>query len=157
MSGDSMDKRLIGRCGLYCGACSIYRGERDDAELRQKIAKSVNCSEEQVRCNGCGDLSSTCRGYGCKIVVCLRAKGLNYCYDCSEYEKKICTKHGKLAQSYLEIGVDLRENLKKIANGLAEEWLKESEARFKCSHCGQPLSAWKETCHKCGSKVSFIY
>jgi len=87
--------------------------------------------------------------------LCLRAKGLNYCYECDEYENNSCVKHGKLAQSYLEVGVDLRANLTKIASGLTEEWLKESEGRFKCSHCGQPLSAWKESCHKCGHKVTF--
>ncbi len=148
-----MDISLVGKCGLYCGACSVYRGQRDDDESRNRIARNAKCSEDKVRCNGCGDLTNECWGYGCKLVVCSRTKGLNYCFECIEYQNNACAKHDKLSKAYLEIGVDLRENLRKIESGLTEEWLKESAEKFKCSNCGQPISAWAETCHKCGHNL----
>ncbi|MFQ6089716.1 MAG: hypothetical protein ACE5K0_12565 [Candidatus Methanofastidiosia archaeon] len=29
---------LIGRCGLYCGACGICRAHKDSKKLQEKIA-----------------------------------------------------------------------------------------------------------------------
>jgi len=117
---------LVGRCGLYCGACGIYRAERDDQEWRARIAKSYNCSTEQVRCNGCNALTSECWGNGCKIVLCTKAKGINFCFECQEYIDETCDKFKNLADDYLSTGVNLRENLLKIKEGKVEEWLRES-------------------------------
>jgi len=145
---------LIGKCGLYCGACTIYRAERDNQEWRGRIAKKNNCSIEQVRCNGCGNLSSECWGNGCKIVLCTREKGVNFCFECQEYKNDNCNKFKRLANDYLEIGVNLKENLLRIQEGNAEEWLQESQKKFTCNACGKPLAMWTTKCHHCGTDIS---
>ena len=146
-------RNLIGKCGLYCGACSIYRAQRDSDEWRNRIAEKSNCSSKEVRCNGCGDLTSACWGKGCKIVVCTQAKGFNFCYECPEYESKSCSKYESLSERYLNIEVDLRSNLSRIKEGKIDEWLQDSEDIFKCKVCGKPISAWSSECHHCGSKL----
>lgn len=145
---------LIGKCGLYCGACVIYRAERDNQEWRGKIADSYKCDIEQVRCNGCGDLSSECWGNECKIVLCTRAKGVNYCSECQEYISDSCNKFKDLCNDYLEAGVNLRDNLVHIQEGRAEEWLQESQRKFACKACGKPLVVWTKKCHHCGVEIS---
>ena len=48
-----MNKNLVGRCGLYCGACIIYRAYKDSDQLRQKIAEREKCKPQEIQCEGC--------------------------------------------------------------------------------------------------------
>lgn len=147
------DMNLIGKCGLYCGACGIYRAQWDDQEWRGRIAANNNCSTEQVRCNGCGDLTSECWGNGCKIVVCTREKGINFCFECQEYNNNSCDKFENLSDSYQEAGINLRDNLMYIKDGREEEWLQESQKKFTCRACGKPISVWTTKCYHCGNEI----
>jgi len=150
-------KSLVGRCGLYCGACGIYRAYKDDGEYLERLARHFNCPPEKVRCEGCMALTSECWGYDCRIVQCLRDKGLELCYQCGQYESGDCEKFEKLAKPYLEEdGVDLRANLGRIRRGEVEEWLRESEEKYKCPACGKPLSvgAIRKKCYHCGTDLS---
>lgn len=144
---------LVGKCGLYCGACSIYRAYQDSEAWQSEIAKNGGCSPDKVRCNGCGALTSKCWGNGCKIVVCTRAKGYSFCYECPEYQNETCEKFAGLSTKYLKIGVDLRNNLSLIKEEKTEQWLEESVKRFSCKTCGKPISAWSDKCHHCGVKL----
>jgi hypothetical protein len=101
-------------------------------------------------------LTPECWGYECKIVQCLRNKGLEFCYQCNEYEKNSCEKFGKLARGYLDVGVDLRANLERIKKGETEEWLYESAEKHKCPSCGKPLPVYgiKGKCYHCGTDLS---
>jgi hypothetical protein len=146
-------KALIGRCGLYCGACVIYRAERDDPELRKRIAKNVDCPPEKVRCRGCGALTPDCWGYECRIVICLNERQYRYCYECLEYEDKSCEKFESLSKGYLENdGVDLRKDLAMIKAGRTDEWLKIMVERYSCPACGRPVSVGSKKCPHCEKK-----
>jgi hypothetical protein len=152
-----VDRNLVGRCGLYCGACAIYRAYKDNGKYLQRLAERFKCLPEKVRCEGCMVLTPDCWGYNCKIVKCLRSKSLELCYQCSEYEKETCEKFEKLAKSYLEEdGVDLRTNLERVKKGEIEEWLQKSEERYKCPVCRKPLSVGtiKKECYHCGADLS---
>jgi len=151
-----VNQNLVGRCGLYCGACGIYRAYKDDGEYLKRIADHFKCHPDKVKCEGCRSLMPDSWGYDCKIVQCLRAKDLEFCYQCDQYAKGSCEKFGKLAEGYAEDGVDLRANLERIRDGEAERWLRESEKRFKCPECGTPLSvdAIKRKCYRCGADLS---
>jgi len=133
------NRNLVGRCGLYCGACSIYRAFKDDGEYRKLLAERFKCSPEKVRCEGCKALTRKCWGNDCKIVQCLRARELKHCYQCEQYEDQTCEKYENLALGYLEDGEDIRANLERIRNGEAEEWLRESDQKYRCLACGKPL------------------
>lgn len=143
------DLNLVGKCGLYCGACVIYRAERDDQNWRSRIASNCGCTTEQVKCNGCGALGSECWGSGCKIVLCTKAKGYHFCYECDEYQNNVCDKFNKLFINYAEDNVDLRDNLARIQKGEVESWLEESRIRFSCKNCGNPIAAGYKQCHHC--------
>lgn len=149
-----MDTNLIGKCGLYCGACFIYRAERDDQALRKQIADHYKCKEAEVRCHGCGGLSESCWGNGCKIVICVGAKGFKTCYECENFHNDKCDKFHPLYQSYRAYGVDLKTNLKRINSGDAEAWLADSEARFRCSACGHPIHVGAKACPECGKELA---
>jgi Zn finger protein HypA/HybF involved in hydrogenase expression len=52
--------------------------------------------------------------------------------------------------------VDIRANLARIKAGDVDKWLKESEEKFRCSHCGKPLptSSFRKKCYHCGKELS---
>jgi len=92
-------------------------------------------------------------------LQCLRAKNLEFCYQCKQYEEHSCEKFENLAKPYLEEnGVDLRANLERIQKGEAEikAWLKESKERFRCPKCGKPLpsGSLRGKCYHCGAELS---
>jgi hypothetical protein len=151
-----VDRNLVGRCGLYCGACVIYRAYRDGGEYRQRLASAFECPPEKVRCEGCQALTQECWGNDCKIVKCLNVKGLQFCYECPDYERHTCEKFEKFSEDYLkEDDVDLRANLARIKAGDVDEWLKESKERFRCSYCGKPLptNSLRKKCYHCGKEL----
>jgi len=151
-----VDRNLVGRCGLYCGACSIYRGHKDDGEYLKLLAEHFECAPEKVRCSGCQALKPEDWGYACNIVHCVRGKGLEFCYQCDEYENGGCEKFGELAARYLEDGEDVSASSERIKNGKTGAWLRECGEKYKCPECGEPLPVgrMKRKCCHCGADLS---
>ena len=150
------DRRLVGRCGLYCGACGIYRAYKDGGAYLLRVADFLKCPPKKVRCEGCQALTIECWGNECRIVKCLDAKGLQFCFECADYANHTCENFEKFAQDYLkEDGVDLRANLARIKAGNRDKWLKESDKKFRCPHCGEPLptSSFRKNCYHCGKAL----
>ncbi len=56
---------LAAVCGLYCGACALYRARRDNNPQRlEEILKVWNMPEDDSHCDGClggGALTPYCR------------------------------------------------------------------------------------------------
>jgi len=140
---------LAGRCGLFCGACNIYRAERDDPSWRQRLADHFKCRPDQVCCRGCRALTGGCWGNGCKIVICLRERGYDSCHLCPELSAG-CERFDQLASGYQEDGVDLRRNLEGMHAMGFEAWLARAEERHTCTSCGRPLAVGRDRCHHCG-------
>ena len=59
---------LIGKCGIYCGACRLYFTKK---------------------CDGCSNISAD-EEAGCPYYKCVENKGINSCGECKEYP---CTIH----------------------------------------------------------------
>nr|MDO8132918.1 DUF3795 domain-containing protein [Candidatus Njordarchaeum guaymaensis] len=151
-----VDRRLVGKCGLYCGACPIFRAHNDGGEYLRKVAKHFECPPEKVRCYGCMTLKPDCWGYDCKIVQCLRNRGMKFCYQCDEYKDDSCERFGQHAADYAEDGVNLRANLERIKNGETNTWLTENGEKYRCPTCRKPLSltAITRKCYDCGKDLS---
>jgi hypothetical protein len=153
-----VDKNLVGRCGLYCGSCIIYRASRDSEKLRRVVAEKQKCKLEEIRCGGCQtaltsgwDVKGEEWGKNCKIVKCLTAKGLSFCYECNGYPN--CERFHEIADSCLKFGEDLMGNLEKIMAGKVEEWLREEDGKWRCKSYGKPISIHLTECHWCGAKL----
>jgi len=145
---------LIGRCGLYCGACTIYRAYKDDGDYRSRVATFFKCPPEKVRCEGCQALTSECWGKDCEIVQCTESKGFGFCYECPEFDSRSCMKFEDLAKRYIEDGVDVRAHLDRIKSGQVDARLRESRERFRCPSCGKPLPEGRKNCYHCGKEFA---
>lgn len=153
-----VNRNLVGRCGLYCGACIIYRASKDSKELQGRVAERQRCKPEEIRCGGCQtvltsgwDVKGEEWGKNCKIVKCLSTKGQNFCYECATYPD--CEKFHEIADSCLQIGENLMENLVKIKADKVAEWLEEEDKKWGCRNCGKPVTMHLSECHWCGAKI----
>jgi hypothetical protein len=91
------------------------------------------------------------------MVKCLNTKGLQFCYECLDFEKHACEKFEKFAKECLKHqDVDPRDNLARIKAGDVDEWLRECEKKFRCSYCGKPLpsESFRRKCYHCGKDLS---
>ena len=93
-------RSLQGRCGCFCGNCEIYiaYSTRDKKTLEriardnlEKIGKAV--SPEKVKCLGCKGQTSSRWNSRCEIRSCADDRGLEFCYQCSEYPCPTLEKH----------------------------------------------------------------
>jgi hypothetical protein len=148
-----VDRNLAGRCGLYCGACGIYRAYVDGGEYLEYVSKNWNIPKERIRCNGCQALTPECSGSGCERVKCLNSKNYRFCHQCESFKDHSCDLFEKVASRYLERGQDIREALRRIAAGEMDEWLEEQDKRWRCPSCGQPISWYGDRCFKCGKLI----
>lgn len=143
---------LIGRCGLYCGACGIYRVYIDKQEKRQKrMAEYFKCKPEQVRCQGCQNLTPDDWCSECKILLCLDKNDYRYCYECNKIES--CDIYQELNGRYENLPF---KNLIRLKETGEEKWLKEQTQRWSCRQCGAPLEYEQKNCPKCNFDVTTI-
>ena len=148
-----VEQGLVGRCGLYCGACGIYRGYRDQGELLDELSAKWNIPKEKIRCEGCSALTPDCWGTGCKIVECLNGKGYGFCDDCQQFREKTCDKYENVASRYLKRGEDVRAELGCISEMGSERWLHVQDLRWRCRECSAPISVHASKCYHCGSPI----
>lgn len=148
------DLSLVGRCGLYCGACGIYRAYRDGGDYLKKVAESFDCARDLVRCEGCQNLDSECWGHGCRIRNCMKDKGYSFCYECQGLDS--CDNYSELYEGYKELGVDIRRNLQSIKSEGPEKWIEKQDRKWQCKSCGEPISCHMEKCHHCGASLVII-
>ena len=88
MSVQPNDAKLVAPCGLFCGACPVFKASGDSA-LAQKLAQTLGIPPEQVNCLGCraekGHIKimgePVCPTYQC----CIEQRGLQFCYQCEDF------------------------------------------------------------------------
>jgi hypothetical protein len=150
-----VEKLTISRCGIYCGACYIYRAERDCGEFLREVAEWQEAELDQVKCSGCGapveERWRNCKN--CDTIKCLEEKGHQYCNECDKFWDHSCLRYNSKAEATMQRGEYIRMNMIKIRSD-PEAWLLEMDKRWRCISCGEPYSWYEETCHHCGKKLN---
>ena len=124
------DLSLLGPCGIYCGACDIYvSSHTGDRATQQRIADwlrehaDVHCEAAEIACGGCWGRLEEHWSADCKVLKCAKARGIELCSDCGEYES--CTT----LETFYQGGEydSARATLKRIREVGVEAWAKERE------------------------------
>lgn len=150
-------KNLAAPCGLYCGACTIYRvGKRGDSSRLKQIAAILTqhmgraVETKDLVCEGC--LSDTvavqCRI--CPIRSCAIEKGGNYCYKCPVFpcrQIKDFNNDGMLHHS------EVLENIKHQREIGIDAWAEEQAERWRCPKCACALDTYSDKCPDCGTDI----
>ena len=147
-------KHLAAVCGLYCGACAIYRARRNDNLERLKEISQLMSSHQQVTtddlyCDGClsqGRLSPYCQE--CKIRLCVMDKPeITRCSDCPDFPCSLITDFNNDGVRHHAEVLDNVQRQRKIG---VDEWLQEEYERWRCVFCGVSLEWYAKTCYRCG-------
>ena len=144
-------EKLVGYCGLFCGACGIYQGRiRQAIENLRNVIKAYGLDKiaselaewdpafhhytefENVMDSFAkmfGECPACINGGGdptCAVRICAKQKGYVTCAECVDMEK--CEK----VQRY---GLTIMEGLKKIkAMGVAM-WANEMQKKVNAGYC----------------------
>jgi hypothetical protein len=73
-------------CGIHCGMCPLYKALSDE-KLRDTLAQRLNVAPEKATCKGCRAVVGHCPVIGeqCATFICAREKGVEFCYECTEF------------------------------------------------------------------------
>lgn len=146
-NGREIDAQLAGVCGIYCGACPIYRAwvEQDVPRL-ESLARSLGVPVARVMCTGCRAPATFCFGGDCEIKRCAQAKGVAFCAQCSEFP---CVRIERLSRRAPHCA-EVLENVPRIREVGWYEWLREQDAHWRCPACGAKSGFGDDVCCACG-------
>jgi len=143
------DATQASACGLYCGACGIYRmyKDRDVERLARAAREAFHCQPEDIRCEGCRGSLDRHWSPDCSFLVCTRERGITFCYECADFP---CDDLSTFSADRRDIPLS---NLRRLAEVGLGAWLEEQEARWCCPACGKPVDIYSETCRACGAEL----
>jgi hypothetical protein len=140
-------------CGLYCDACTIFIGSREDPQRLTWFAARMGWSEEEARCDGCRAEKRTPYCEACELYKCAERRGYAFCGECEDYP---CADL-EAFQRERPHRAELYSNLARIGEIGAEAWLAEARERYSCPSCGTLNSAYDLACRACGREPGSAY
>jgi hypothetical protein len=148
------DKRLAAVCGLFCPACTVFIGTREDPNRLALLSQRIGFPVEELRCEGCRSDRRCffCRDK-CKMAACAAAKGLDFCGECGDYPCPELTDF----QAAMPHRIELWSSLERIRSVGYETWYTEMIDHFSCPQCGAINSAYDFICRKCGATPGCRY
>jgi len=143
------DTTLAGACGLYCGACPIYRmyKDRNTERLEQAAREVFHCQPDDIRCDGCRGPLDHHWSPECRFLACTRERGITFCHECADLP---CDDLSAFSADHHDIPLS---NLRRLAEIGVEAWLVEQEARWRCPACGKPVDIYSKACRACGAEL----
>jgi len=153
-NNDAPDKRLSAVCGLFCPACSVFIGTKEDPARLYVIAQRVQRPVEELRCSGCrSEKRCFYCDSNCKMSKCAAAKRVDFCGECAEYP----CKDLKVFQADMPHRIELWESQARIKEVGYAKWYGEMIEHYSCPKCRTINSAYDLKCRKCGEEPSSCY
>lgn len=149
----AIDASLAGICGAYCGACPVYMAwVAQDRPRLEALALELHTTPDRLMCTGCRTPAAFCFGGDCEVKACAQHRGVAFCPDCADYPcNRIRRAH---------VGPSYRNLLSRDAGHLhavgVSAWLREQDAKWRCSGCGAKVPAGSEACPACGRRLGNI-
>ncbi len=148
------DKRLAAVCGLFCPACTVFIGSREDQQRLAGLSRLFQRPVEELECHGCRSEKRNffCREY-CKMTKCAAEKGIEFCGQCPEYP---CDDL-KTFQAQMPHRIELWKSQQRIKEAGYEKWYVEMVEHYSCPECRTLNSAYDLACRNCGATPSCAY
>jgi hypothetical protein len=150
--------KLDGYCGLYCGACDIFRLSEKARqigvkaqwqEMPEQFKKVIK--EADIVCHGCKSDTVFAGCKACPIITCAKKRGVESCALCRKYPcftikaMHIVVRLRKLDKKLPHLTVR-KPNLEFIRKNGLIRFLSEQEEAWKCPQCGSQFSWYKKQC-----------
>jgi hypothetical protein len=144
--------RLLGVCGLYCGACYHYRASFPEGKHLLEEAAHQGRDLAGFTCQGCrSDVLYVHPGCAqCEIRACAEDKGLIHCGLCAEFP---CERIEAFQSDGRVHHRDVLTQLEALKIKGPDQWLAEQSQRWKCE-CGASFSWYEEFCSNCGAPLA---
>jgi len=78
---------LSAPCGLDCFNCNIHENNLTDS-LVELIHTKMGVPKEEIACKGCRQQDGKhfhLQADGCATLNCVKAKGVEFCFDCDDF------------------------------------------------------------------------
>jgi Protein of unknown function (DUF3795) len=148
------NKKLAAVCGLFCPACRVFIGTKEEPERLRTMARRFQKPIEEMQCNGCrSDRRCFYCESTCTMAKCAAEKGVEFCGECSEYP----CENLKAFQAEMPHRIELWQSQKRIKEAGYEKWYLEMIEHYSCQKCGTLNSAYDIACRKCGATPSCSY
>ena len=151
-------EKLIAPCGLFCGACEMYRAYHDNNESKmQTLEEGFNSrgwkfTADDLKCDGCiAGGRVVAWGHQCKMRLCARHTPEKPwcspqcpdfpCQDLSDFAKMSITHHNEII-----------DNLRRLDKVGIKRHAFQEEKRWLCPECKTLLAWYDQKCQKCGAK-----
>lgn len=148
MNDKTTTHRLDTYCGLYCGACVIYRVNKNGSASR--LAEEFGRNIQDVSCNGCRSSHNSTCSKSCRIKRCAIENHVEHCFECHDYPCNSLIEFRN--DEYLHRSFVIN-NLEEIKEKGFAAWSASQQKRWSCSQCGEPFHWYEENCKKCGAEV----
>lgn len=129
-----MDGSMFAPCGMNCVVCykHCYHKKPCAGCLNSDLGKPEHCRK-------------------CTIKDCVRARGLDYCFQCPEYP---CKRLKYMEKSYqTRYQASLMDNSAAVkARGL-EAFMAEQREKYTCPACGGVISLHDRACSQCQRRM----
>ena len=148
------EEKLLGACGLYCGACNNYLAFQPQNSHLLTTAKFAIENPQRLACRGCHSEQLTEHCARCAMRNCANGKGLRFCGECAEYP---CETIGKFhADGFVLEGAthrtDILDNTVRLQSVGPTQWLIDQASRWTCT-CGLAYSYYESVCARCGESL----
>lgn len=145
-----VDLGLVAVCGMYCGACPVYRAwVEQDAPRLQALAKTLRADPATLMCTGCRAPPAFCLTPDCEVKRCAESKELFFCGECDEFPcekiKRLEVRGGRCAA--------IEENAARLRDVGWYAWLREQDARWRCPSCRAKVGFDEAKCPACGHRL----
>jgi len=147
-------KKLLGVCGLYCGACDNYLAFTESGQHLLKTEKYIGKDLEPLMCKGCSSNALSDHCCKCEMRKCAQSKGISFCGACESFPcEKVTMFHAEGHKwDKAKHRLDIIKNSQRTKTIGVDEWLKESEKKWTCK-CGQHFSFYESECSKCNKSL----
>ncbi len=131
----TMTPLLIGPCGINCVTCMNFQRSHSKKNFCE------GCHSDGTKVNHCSK---------CKIRNCAMEKGFNTCAECKDMPCKLIKNIDKRYRN--SYNISLIENLKRVDEVGAEQFIEEEKVKWKCKYCGGIRCVHRDQCCQCGQK-----
>ena len=184
---DDKNRAIAAPCGLYCGACLVYRANKRGEngvieEMKKQAAKRIDELVEDGRMKGMPPPAKGCDYSQLKKVVqeeedymccegCLsdvvalpcRICGFRACAqekgitNCSECPEMPCQWVIDFKNDGIPHHADVLVNLERQKEIGIDAWLAEQEKKWRCVQCGSMLAWYDAECPDCHAAQMHTY
>lgn len=138
MKTENLGKWSISVCSLNCAKCDMYHASHGNEKLRDEIIewfkkeRNETIKPEQVRCEGCRGPLDAHWSSDCKMMLCAKERGLQYCFQCKDFP---CTNVNEFGSDGISHHKKTVENSKRMKEIGIEAWIAEQKRKGQCVFC----------------------